>query len=180
VALIAGGADMGGGRVFVVSNAVFVGERHPMFEEYKDKAPKFPMLDRELPFQNKMYFLNEERPESKHKYTTYEVLEALQQRLAASGYQVAKPGEAATAAAAQPAPSLRDSNRLRPVAAAAPSSQESERDRADRQQLWVEARQLRNQVGVLRNDLQLIRSSTSWRVTAPMRAVSRLLRSLRS
>jgi phospholipid N-methyltransferase len=184
VALIAGGADMGGGRVFVVSNAVFVGERHPMFAQYADKAPKFPMLDRELPFQNKMYFLNEEQTELKRKYTTYEVLEVLQERLATSGYRPAKAAETAPESkakvAAQAAPSLRDNNRLRPVAeSTAPTNGESERDRADRQQLWIEARQLRNQVAVLRNDLQVIRASNSWRVTAPLRAVSKLLRSLR-
>jgi hypothetical protein len=182
VALIAGGAEMNG-RVFVVANAVFVGERHSQYRKYAELPPKFPMLDRTQVFQNKMYFLNEEHKEFKRAYSADEVLEELQRRLAEAGYRAGEPDESALETPAKPgapaAPSLRDSNRLRRIGepARADAPEENARDRADRQRWQIEARQLRAQVAGLQKDLVTVRASKSWRVTAPLRAVSRLLRS---
>ncbi len=76
VALIQGG-DNQDGRIFVVSNGVFVGEKHPLYSKFADAAPRFPMIDRELSFVNKMYFLNEEQPERKRIRTVADILHAI-------------------------------------------------------------------------------------------------------
>jgi len=75
VALIQGDNDPS--RIFVVSNAVFIGEKHPLYSKYADAAPQFPMIDRHLDFLNKMYYLNEDQPERKHIHTISDVLEAI-------------------------------------------------------------------------------------------------------
>src|SRR6185436_7857234 len=41
------------GRIFVVSNAIFVGEKHPLYQHYATRTPAFPTLDRNLDFLNK-------------------------------------------------------------------------------------------------------------------------------
>jgi hypothetical protein len=76
VALIQGGANMDG-RTFVVSNGVFVGEKHPLYEKYVNVRPQFPMLDRKMGFVDKMYFLNEEQLDRKHVLSISNVLHAI-------------------------------------------------------------------------------------------------------
>src|SRR3954464_389367 len=110
VALVSG--DNLPGRTFVVANAVFVGERHPLFQKYAQAAPRFPMLDRSLDFVNKMYFLNEDHAEKKSVRTIPDVLEELMRRIEGPTRRLS---EDAIDAISERAP-LRDVNRLRKIA----------------------------------------------------------------
>src|SRR6267143_1063081 len=75
VALLAG--DNIPGRIFVVSNAVFIGEKHPLYTQYASATPQFPMMDRSLSFLNRIYFLNEEQPARKQVFTARNILHAI-------------------------------------------------------------------------------------------------------
>jgi hypothetical protein len=68
------------GRIFVVSNGIFVGEKHPLYTAYANATPQFPMLDRSLGFVNRMYFQNEEQPERKYIFSTQHMLDAIVDR----------------------------------------------------------------------------------------------------
>jgi hypothetical protein len=63
-------------RLFVVSNAIFVGERHPLYRKYANVERRFPMLDRGLSFIDRMYFLNERR-ERKQVLETHDFLDVI-------------------------------------------------------------------------------------------------------
>jgi hypothetical protein len=65
------------GRIFVVTNGIFVGEKHPLFSKFVDRTPTFPMLERDLDFINKMYFINEENADRKKVYSTAEIMAAI-------------------------------------------------------------------------------------------------------
>lgn len=65
------------GRLFVVTNGIFVGEKHPLFSKFVDRKPTFPMLDRDLDFINKLYFINEENADRKKIYSTAEIMAAI-------------------------------------------------------------------------------------------------------
>ena len=69
------------GRVFIVANAVFVGEKHPLYDRYADAAPKFPSLDRGLDFVNRMYFINEERKADRRIRSATDILDMIVDRV---------------------------------------------------------------------------------------------------
>lgn len=79
VVLVAGDADPG--RIFVVSNAVFVGPKHPLYSQYVDKKPTFHTWDREIDFVNRMYFINEEHKGKKRIRSTSEILDLIRERI---------------------------------------------------------------------------------------------------
>jgi len=68
------------GRIFVVSNGVFVSEKHPLYPKFADRKPEFPILDRSLDFVNKMYFINEEFRDHKRLYSKVEILSMITDR----------------------------------------------------------------------------------------------------
>jgi len=190
VALIGGGASIDG-RVFVVSNGVFVGERHPLYSKYVDKTPQFPMIDRGMPFQNKMYFLNEEESERKRVYSTFQILEAVTHQVEEN---VRRAGHAPRARSPADVKSvvdmdkilsstrLRENVRLR-IAVEADTTTvgpDAEGARFERQHLWNETKRLAAQADALVRELGAVRASTSWKLTGPVRSVGRFLKSLRN
>jgi len=181
-ALIQGVNDPG--RVFVVSNAVFVGEKHPLFAQFADKPPQFPMIDRELSFVNTMFFLNEEQRQEKRVLGIADILRAILERIERAGTTAKAPeGILST-------PGLRNSNLVRKAAQLAspatdqadPLAQESGLERDRRWMMYrteSERKRLAGEVEGLKRTLEAVRRSTSWKLTAPVRAAGRLVRRLR-
>jgi hypothetical protein len=85
VALVAG-HDMPG-RYFVVANAVFVGEGHPLYAKHAHSTPQFPTLDRRLEFVNTMYFVNEQRKADRRVRSASDILDMIINRLESTGTQ---------------------------------------------------------------------------------------------
>jgi hypothetical protein len=180
------------GRVFVVSNAVFVGRKHPLYAKYADATPRFPTLDRSLDFVNKMYFLNEDQPDRKRVLTISEILKALLQQISLSGTTGARltGSDELTATIDRigaEAP-LRNSNRLRPIAAAdereepgtqAHGDRHNEADRRELEELRNESARLSANVEILHRDIERMLASKSWRITAPLRLAGSWTRRLR-
>ncbi|MGH9203014.1 MAG: hypothetical protein ACRD2A_17450, partial [Vicinamibacterales bacterium] len=186
VALIQGVNDPG--RVFVVSNAVFVGEKHPLFAKYADVVPQFPMIDRGLDFVDRMYFLNESQPERKRVRTIqdmlFAILEEIDRTSIVDDRAMKIHGVAGSRTRASLSANLRAGNRLRRVAdleGAEPEETENpepspHRDTANRWGSWradAERKRLTAEVEALTKALVATRTSTSWKVTAPLRALSR-------
>jgi len=161
------------GRLFVVANAIFVGARHPLYEKYADRAPQFPLLDRELGLVNQVYFLNEDQPERKQILTIPDLLGTILGQLGHSSQRIP------IAAAVTPSSSLRNVNRLHKVSeinalrAAAPEDRRlSPRDKADRADTArndLQRLRLASEMDTLRRELDAIKRSRSWRITAPLR-----------
>ena len=168
VALVQG--DNLPGRIFVVSNAVFVGERHPLYAKYANSAPRFPTIDRNLGFVNKMFFLNEEQPERKKIRTIPDVMEAVLARVDASA-QLRARASTDTASVGSP---LRGVNRLRALddleKSAPDALQGSAAARLRTQYDGVEKMRLGAEISELKRTVQAMQSSRSWRVTSPLRS----------
>jgi hypothetical protein len=165
------------GRVFVVSNAVFVGKKHPLYAKHADAPPRFPTLDRSLDFVNKMYFLNESQPERKRVLTIPEILKAILQQISVPGTTGARLTGADALAAnidriATEAP-LRQANRLRAIAPAEARAElgpgASEADRLEIEELRKESARLSANVEILHRDIETMLASRSWKITAPLR-----------
>jgi hypothetical protein len=165
------------GRVFVVSNAIFVGEKHPLYEEYAAKTPTFPMLDRNLEFLNKMYFLNEEDMQRKRVHSAFDMLEEIIGGLAPAqrAGDLAPPRE--VVAKIVSSANLREVNRLRRLT-------DSSVDGRDRPRLhrsptaWSDAERVRLSIEAesLRVQLLTLQSSRSWKLTTPLRVAAQWLR----
>lgn len=80
VALVAG--DCLPSNFYVVANGVFVGEKHPLYAQYAERPPQFPMLDRSHGFLSKMFCLNEEQPEKKQVRPAMSILHEIVERIA--------------------------------------------------------------------------------------------------
>lgn len=211
VALIQGGADMDG-RVFVVSNAVFVGVKHPLYSKYENATPRFPMIDRSMGFVNKMYFLNEEHAGRKVVHPPSDILRAILHRIEAPAQRsdrasrkrelepdvlVAEDSDTEASSTTQEATAkvmdsalLLGGNRLRRVAqlerlgpdVAYPPALSSSQDgnsRSTNNDSSIERMQLTRSVEVLTRELEVLRSSRSLRLTAPLRLLGKWLRSVR-
>jgi len=196
VALVQG--DNVPGRYFDVPNCVFVGEKHSLFAEYAKLTPKFPMLDRDLPFIDKMYFMNE-RPQRKQELTKRYILHEILDRIepgtprSVGGSQKPKgkfgvcapkletdPDDGATRSKMEKvierivsSAHLRDVNRLRRLVqlegkevAGAGDGNRTEVNNPTKYDSALLAQELEN----LRYENKRIRSSRSWRVTAPLRS----------
>ena len=172
IALMAG--DCMPGNFYVVSNGVFVGEKHPLFPKYAGLAPQFPMFDGNLDFLNMIYFQNLVRPKSKRVFTASEILKKIQDRLEVRARLGRDFNASELAAKVLSSAHTRDTSRMRRIAVL-----EGFRDKAsasqDPQTQWLTA-----EVEALRRGLADMKTSTSWKVTAPLRAVGGLLRRLRS
>lgn len=174
VALVTG--DNVPGRTFVVANAIFVGERHPLYSKYANVPPRFPMLDRSLDFVNKMYFLNEDQADKKRVSTIAEVLDTLTHRLPVPTRQLA---DDAVESISERAP-LRELNRLRKLVP--PDDQALDATTAPSARSWraeqreADVTRLIAEVTTLRNQMQRMRSSRSWRMTAPVRSLGTWVR----
>jgi hypothetical protein len=198
VALVAGGANMDG-RVFVVSNGVFVGEKHPLYSKYANVTPQFPTLDRSMDFVNKMYFLNEEQTERKRVHTTPDVLHAMMDQIEPVARRLERDAEGGSPEAKAPPEVMkrilssgfaRDVNRLRRIArldslgpdmtnAPASPSKEDAAGRQERSPAWAERKQLVARIEHLKREIEVLRSSNSWRITAPLRSLASRMRRLR-
>jgi hypothetical protein len=195
------------GRIFVVSNGIFVGEKHPLYSTYAERKPMFPTLDRERDFVNKMYFINEQNPERKKLYSTADILSAVSDRFggnargrkslsvgARSSDQSRRAGSAGNGGGifpVQPAKVLAQAIgkspskghiaeicRLQRVAhiAAGDQSAPASIDRHSHQ-MSASGGVDTADVETLRRTLINMRSSKSWRVTAPIRRVVHFIKS---
>jgi hypothetical protein len=167
------------GRLFVVSNGVFVGERHPLYQKYSAANPQFPTLDRSLDFVNKMYFLNEEQADRKTIYSPADMLEAIVERVGS----LRRPDHHAPVAVPRQLSS--DVNRLRKVALLQTRADVREvsvshvrEEAASASNYRAEMERLRfvNEIETLKKELYALRSSRSWRITEPLRAFGRWVR----
>jgi len=164
-------------RFFAVANAVFIGEKHPLYEQYAAAKPSFPMLDRNLDFLNKIYFMNEEQPERKSVLSMAEILHSIldeiespgQERLTETGSMMEK-----LLSSAQ----IREANRLRHATGGITLPPNGGKPRR-RGFLEFERTQLTSEISELKNQLNAVLSSNSWRVTAPVRFAMRMARRLR-
>jgi hypothetical protein len=184
------------GRIFVVSNGIFVGEKHPLYSTYAKVAPQFPMLDRSLGFVNRMYFQNEDQPERKCIFSTQDMLEAILDRV---GTRVEDGGSSSMPDARLRLPEaealekamekivssahLRDINRLRRVAliesigreaaVALGSSSLSGRTGGPAE---FERMRLAAEIASLKRELEVVLASRSWRMSAPLRSMGAFIR----
>jgi hypothetical protein len=167
------------GRIFVVSNGIFVGEKHPLYEQYSNVTPKFPMLDRSMDFVNKMYFLNEDQADRKVIHQTVDVLQSIVGRLEAL------PRQRQTPATAAPKQHLPDVNRLRKVAvleglsdtvADTASGSSGRKDLRPEFRSEIERVRFAGEIDSLKQQLAAIRATRSWRITAPLRALGQWVR----
>ena len=147
-------------RLFVVSNAVFVGEKHPLYSKYANVTPQFPLLDRSMSFVNRMYFLNEEHAGRKRVRTIPDILHAILDQIEPFPQQVKNVFEKVSSSA-----NLRDVNRLHRVAQLENPEQVSSPARVDRVDIH------RAEVEMLRHEIESLRSSRSFRITAPLRSM---------
>lgn len=194
------------GRIFVVSNGIFVGEKHPLYSTYSGRKPVFPMLDRGRDFVNKMYFINEQNPERKKIYSTADILSEISDRFGGNvpdrkllsagarfsdqnrrvdsagndrGNFPAQPKTTIHAIAASPSRGhVTEISRLQRVAQIASGNQPTlaSIDRHSRQ-LLASGEIGTAEVETLRRTLINMRSSRSWRVTAPIRRVIHFIKS---
>lgn len=189
------------GRIFVVANGIFVSEKHPLYSKYVDRKPSFPILDRELEFVNKMYFINEERSEHKTIYSTAEILSAISDRFNQTtterdteAHVMRSPSQNVTSIDVKGNGSLISC--VQPTEAAAELSglvkskgHTAEIDRlkrvARKEALQSNSRTYpildsklssSAEVDALRRTLVTLRASKSWRLTAPLRKIVRFVR----
>lgn len=175
------------GRLFVVSNAVFVGEKHPLYEKYANFAPQFPMLDRSMEFVNRMYFLNEQQADRKAVLSTSSILQSILERIEASRQSAKDARRKLFPVTGLPNSSSGDINLLRRVArleaggvaaAEAPSGlaahQEAEVPRT--YQTEIERVRFVAEIENLKQQLEFLQLSRSWRITAPFRSGARWVR----
>jgi hypothetical protein len=190
VALLAG--DNIPGRIFVVSNAVFIGEKHPLYSRYASTTPQFPMVDRSLSFLNRIYFLNEDQPARKHVFTARDILQTVLdlieplggvRPMSQSRRSEVEDSETTTLTRMMnsilTSAHLRDVNRLRRVSQLeSPPSPNREKvvdswvnSRAGSERMHTDV-----EVEILRREIETLRSSRSWKATAPLRSVGRWVR----
>ncbi|HVO32301.1 MAG TPA: hypothetical protein VMU17_00195 [Elusimicrobiota bacterium] len=173
VVLVAGDADPR--RIFVVSNAVFVGRKHPLYAEYADKAPQFPTWDRKIDFVDRMYFMNEEHSGQKRIRSMANILDLILQRTeeaSATEGQHQAPAPAAPQLNGQKDPSgelaaLLSATRLLQEKAALEQRVSQLAQQGDELQQRVS--QIATQAQASAAEAAALRSSTSWRMTAPFR-----------
>jgi hypothetical protein len=185
--------------VFVVSNGVFVGEKHPLYSKYANVTPQFPVLDRSMDFVNKMYFLNEEQTERKRVHAVSDVLNALVAQIELVARGLERDVEGGLSRAKAPPEVMerilssgfaRDVNRLRRIAqldslgpdmtnAPASASKEDAAGRQERSPAWAERQQLVARIEHLKREIKTLQSSRSWKITAPLRALAYRLRRFR-
>jgi hypothetical protein len=136
-----------------------------------------------------MYFLNEEQPERKRVHTMRDILGAIVDQIedrSSKKTTLAKGVERILSSA-----HLRDVNRLRRVAqfenlgpdVAEPLVPSSNRENAGLRKGYgtgFDRVHLAAEIENLKHELETIRSSRSWRVTAPLRSVARVVRRLRA
>ncbi len=196
VALVAGNAD-DTGRIFVVSNGVFVGKNHPLYAEYADRTPQFTTWDRNIEFIDRMFFINEEHPGKKRIMSAIDVLDTIDERLKAAAHDVQsvphssnlpnessvslQTGEAGILPAISNAHTPRkmttsahriEINRLRIINAAQPSRNGSGGDSSkELRRLAAEKRAVEQRAVQLSAELEAVKSSASWRATAPLRSL---------
>jgi len=195
VVLVAGDADPG--RIFVVANGVFVGEKHPLYAEYADKTPAFHMWDREIDFVNRMYFLNEEHKRKKRILSITEILGHIKQRIDAAvignpdNLQSHRPNgsnqddndverrlslesiseEAAARKMVNSAQRI-EVARMRLISGVEARRHEIEHDvLTDLHSVAAEKARLEKLSAKLTAELEAIKSSTSWRITSPFRSL---------
>lgn len=194
------------GRIFVVSNGVFVGERHPLYSKYAGQKPAFPTLDRELGFVNKMYFMNEESSERKKVYTIAEISSKILDRYkekvseqvrsnfmlpptkaglakGAIGSSFGSPSEKATKAGAQIPDLSRSSGHLKEIGRLERVARLVANGDALSKPIGSPANKMQNSTltpdadaEVLRCTIRYMRSSKSWRLTAPLRRIVTFVR----
>lgn len=189
------------GRIFVVTNGIFVGEKHPLYAKFVDRKPTFPMLERDLEFINKMYFINEENAERKKVYSTAEIMAAI-----SDGYKNRRQypelarSKPTLASSEQKGGSGKSSNGGHSKAAAQPDKTPAEKpdvaaSKGHMKEVGRLQRIAQKEVGYvpqpqiaangstptadvegLRGTLAYMYSSKSWRFTAPIRKVGNLMR----
>lgn len=192
------------GRVFVVSNGIFVGEKHPLYLKYVDRKPEFPMLDRNLDFVNRMYFMNEEFPERKKVYSIPEIISMITDEFKTGHTSVRSGNPPSKAISGNSKGSTRKSNNggqggvpaqseaiTQP--ATAPHASLARKHMAEINRLQRIAQKetgyvppvgqmassgapFLTELDALRRAIISIRSSNSWRLTAPLRQVGSLMR----
>lgn len=168
------------GRVFVVSNGIFVGEKHPLYGKYANVTPQFPMLDRSMGFVNRMYFLNEEHPERKRILTVSDVLHAIldqienPRNLAHSGHKRVREESTPNLNMERLFSSAhtRDVNRLRRIGL----SDTGERSATLVSRTDVDRAAFAAKISTLQAELNALHASRSWRATAPLRSLGRWVR----
>ncbi len=161
VALIRGGKeDNLDDRVFITSNGIFVGEKHPLYAKYANLTPKFPMLDRDVSFINKMYFPNEEQPQRKQVLTMRNILHAILDEI--------EPAEQHSGGESQ--------KRALELDVSVPVLKSDAEDSSNRTK--VDIMLLAAEVENHRHEIERFRSSMSWRVTAPLRSMRSWVRRL--
>ena len=180
------------GRTFVVSNAIFVGEKHPLFAKYADRKPVFPMLDREQDFINNMYFINEKQPEKRKVYTATEMMVVILDRYnrdrrrtspvaRPKATQVSDRKEDGGAPARQilQRPPIAKVDGPQPTDALAANGHAKEIERLKRivqKEVGVVGFDPSFDVDALRRTLSYMYSSKSWKMTSPIRKFGNLIR----
>lgn len=194
--------DNAPGRIFVVSNGIFVGEKHPLYAKYADRKPTFPLLDRDNEFINNMYFINEQNAERRRIYSTAEMMTAISDEYR-SRRQNPEIGRASLAlGAGETKGGSGNSSKSAPLKTSAPSSQSpaekpdvaaskehvKEVGRLQRiaqretghvpqtNQIAANGSTVTADVEALRRTLTYMHSSKSWRLTSPIRKLGNLVR----
>ena len=176
----------------MVSNAIFVGEKHPLFAKYADRKPVFPMLDREQDFINNMYFINEKQPEKRKVYTATEMMVVILDRYnrdrrrtspvaRPKATQVSDRKEDGGAPARQilQRPPIAKVDGPQPTDALAANGHANEIERLKRivqKEVGVVGFDPSFDVDALRRTLSYMYSSKSWKMTSPIRKFGNLIR----
>ena len=174
VAFIPEGGGLAG-RTFHVANAVFVGKRHPLYTQYAGPVLQSSMMDRGVSFINRMYFLNEERAEHRLIRAIPDILNRILDEIEPHHHLSTPTSNRINTRALRVESSDLDNAPKRNSIDSQPETLFSSAHLRDVNKAnvarWKTASRVAAEVEILKRQIEVLQSSRSWRITAPLRSL---------